>query len=41
VTCAEGGRAISADGTAIGYDKSGAGPAVVLVQGALWTGPIR
>jgi pimeloyl-ACP methyl ester carboxylesterase len=32
---AEAGRVTSADGTAIGYDKSGAGPAVVLVQGAL------
>lgn len=35
VTPAEAGRVTSADGTVIGYDKSGAGPAVVLVQGAL------
>ena len=29
------GAVTSADGTAIGFDQSGAGPAVVLVQGAL------
>jgi pimeloyl-ACP methyl ester carboxylesterase len=32
---AAAGRVTSADGTVIGFDKSGAGPAVVLVQGAL------
>ena len=29
------GTVISADGTVIGFDQSGAGPAVILVQGAL------
>ena len=29
------GTVISADGTVIGFDRSGAGPAVILVQGAL------
>ena len=28
------GTVISADGTVIGFDRSGAGPAVILVQGA-------
>jgi pimeloyl-ACP methyl ester carboxylesterase len=35
VTQAAPGRVTSADGTAIGYDQSGAGAAVILVQGAL------
>ena len=35
MTSAKAGRVTSADGTVIGYDRSGAGPAVVLVQGAL------
>jgi hypothetical protein len=29
------GTVTSADGTVIGFDRSGAGPAVILVQGAL------
>ena len=29
------GTVTSADGTVIGFDQSGAGPAVILVQGAL------
>ena len=29
------GTVASADGTVIGFDQSGAGPAVILVQGAL------